>query len=194
VQEQHLGEFELRFDVRGAGVALALEFGDLKAFSLTRSGASAERLCESVLPLSQLKTPQATTSQKSAASARVYRAAYPCSAKGALRTVEAKYPPHLPSQLLVFGRGYLPSVRGIELPMGWAPAQGYAYSGVNELDPIENAARRALGDFPEYRASLVTSPADARKKYFAFNWGAQQAASGNELSSIGIYELRPCAG
>lgn len=195
LQEGDVGEFELRFDVRGASGGLRLEFGDIQAFSLTRSGASADRLCESLLPLAQLKPPKAPASQKSAVSARVYRAAYPCQAQGALRTIEAKYPPTLPRRLLVFGRGYLPGARRIELPMGWAEAQPYAYSGANELDPIESAARRALGaDFPEFRASLVASPADARKKYFAFNWGTQKAASGNEISSIGIYELRPCSG
>jgi len=195
VREQDLGEFEFRFDVRGASGSLALEFGDVKAFSLTPGGIAADRLCESLLPLARLKTPQVAASRKSTASARVYRAAYPCSAKGALRTVEAKYPPYLPLQLLVFGRGYLPGARSIELPMGRADAQPYAYSGANELDPLENAARRALGaDFPGYRDNLVTSPADAGKKYFAFNWGTQQAAGGNELGSIGIYALRPCSG
>jgi hypothetical protein len=99
--------------------------------------------------------------------------------------VAAEFPPYLPRQLLVFGRGYLPNVREIELPMGRSPAQSYAYAGLDDLKAIEDAARRALGaDFPEYR-----SP-----KYFAFNWGVQRSQSGNELYSVGVYELRPCPG
>ena len=195
VQSEDLGEYEFRFDVRGAGGELSLEFGDLKAIGLTRGAIAPDRPCESLLPLAQLKVHRIAAGRESAAKARVYRAAYPCLAQGALRTLEARYPPYLPRQLLVFGRGYLPNARGIELPMGRAPAQPYAYSGVNELDAVENAARRALGaDFPQYRSQLVASPADARKKYFAFNWGTQATASGNPLDSIGVYELRPCAG
>ena len=41
-----------------------------------------------------------------------------------------------------------------------------------------------LADFPE----LVTRGA------FAFDWGVQRGVTGNEVWSIGIYELRPCPG
>ncbi|MGQ0543965.1 MAG: hypothetical protein ACT4P3_01350 [Betaproteobacteria bacterium] len=71
--------------------------------------------------------------------------------------------------------------------MGRAPAQPYAYAGVDDLTAVDDAARRVfMADFPEYRALTEG------RKYFAFNWGAQEAPSGNELVSIGIYDLRPC--
>jgi hypothetical protein len=128
---------------------------------------------------------------------RVYRAAYPCrTSQGALRTTEAQFPPYLPRQMLVLGRGYLPNARQIELPMGWAPAQTYAYTGLDELDPIEDAARNAIGaDFSEYRKMLVavTRVPAYSPRYFAFNWGSQRAASGNEAYAIAIYDLRDCA-
>jgi hypothetical protein len=83
----------------------------------------------------------------------------------------------------VLGRGYLPNARSIELPMGRAPAQSYAYAGVDDLKFIEDAARRALAaDFPQYRAP----------RYFAFNWGVQRSQSGNEIFAVGVYDLRPC--
>jgi hypothetical protein len=97
--------------------------------------------------------------------------------------VTAEYPPYLPLQLVVLGRGYLPNARAIELPMGRAPAQAYAYAGLDDLKAIEDAARRALGaDFAHYRAP----------QYFAFNWGVQRSESGNEVYAVGLYELRPC--
>ena len=100
-----------------------------------------------------------------------------------MKTIEADHPPYLPKQLVVLGRGYLPSVRHIDLPMGAAPAQGYFYSGADTLDAIELAARRAIAaDFPQYAAG----------GYFAFNWGEQRSATGNQIDSIGLYELRPC--
>ncbi|HEX2333759.1 MAG TPA: hypothetical protein VHI32_11370, partial [Burkholderiales bacterium] len=102
------------------------------------------------------------------------------------RTVAAEYPPYLPRQLLFFGRGYLPGVRQIELPMGRAPAQSYAYAGPDDLAAVEKAARQALrADFPQY---------ESPSKYFAFNWGVQKTQSGNVAYSIGIYELRRCPG
>jgi hypothetical protein len=115
---------------------------------------------------------------------RVYRNRYLCTqASGAPRTIEASYPPYLPRQLLLFGRGYLPNARQIELPMGKAPAQPYFYSGLDELNAVEDAARSALSaDFPQYAGGA----------HFAFNWGVQKAASGNEMYSVGIYALGPC--
>ena len=72
--------------------------------------------------------------------------------------------------------------------MGKAPAQSYFYTGVDELDAVENAARRLIAtDFPEYRAGLAAT------KHFAFNWGVQKAQSGNDLYSIGIYDVRTCS-
>ena len=188
-----VGEFAFKFDVRGAGSDLSLELGDLGALSLTRPGAG--EACERLLPPARIQVPRPPRREaKPAEHARVYRASYPCAAQEALRTVEAKYPPYLPRQLLVFGRGYLPAARDVKLPMGTAPAQSYLYAGVNDLDSIENAARRALGGFPEYAAQLVAGQADARRKYFLFNWGSEQAASGNELSSIGVYDVKACPG
>jgi hypothetical protein len=29
-------------------------------------------------------------------------------------------------------------------------------------------------------------------KHFVFNWGTQKSQSGNEMYSVGIYELRRC--
>ena len=55
----------------------------------------------------------------------------------------------------------------------------------DELEAVEDSARRAVAaDFPSYVGSA---------KHFAFNWGIQRAASGNELYSVGLYGLRPCA-
>ena len=105
-----------------------------------------------------------------------------------MRTIEADHPPSVPRQLLLFGRGYLPNARQVDLPMGKAPAQSYFYAGVNELDAVENAARRLIAtDFPDYRAGLAAT------KNYAFNWGVQKAPSGNDLYSIGIYEIRACS-
>jgi hypothetical protein len=115
---------------------------------------------------------------------RVYRAAYPCKPEGssAPRTIEAQYPPYLPEQLLVFGRGYLPSLRQVELPMGKAAVQTYAYTGRDDLEPFEAFAKRTvLADFPAFGA-----------RHFAFNWGLQDAAHGNKVYSIGLYAPRAC--
>jgi hypothetical protein len=155
-------------------------------------------VCESLLAPGQLAAPRAPRPSRAGSPklrARVYRAAYPCSPRpGSLRTVEADHPPYLPRQLLLLGRSYLPAAREVELPMGRATAQSYAYVGVDELKAVEDAARRAItSDFLQYRSSLVPDPPGARRaKYFAFNWGAQRDRSGNEVYSIGIYELRPC--
>lgn len=178
-------EMELRFEARDAPGALQLEFGDLPAVALTRAGPGKDA-CERLLKPAQLAAPPRPRKAEGGTSMiRVYRAAYPCvpGSGGTARTVEAQYPPHLPEQLLVFGRGYLPSLRQVELPMGKAPAQSYAYAGPDDLDPFEAVAKRAvLQDFPGYGA-----------RHFAFNWGSQDAAAGNKVFSIGLYALKPCA-
>jgi hypothetical protein len=98
--------------------------------------------------------------------------------------IEAEYPPYLPRQLLVFGRGYLPNAREIELPMGRANAQPYFYVGVDDVIAVENAARQAVKtDFRQYSSG---------SKYFGFDWGTQKSATGNEVHSVGIYDVRPC--
>lgn len=178
-------EMEMRFEARDVPGAVKLEFGDLPAVALTRAGAGKDA-CERLLKPAQLAVPPRPRKAEGGASmVRVYRAAYPCrpGGGGALRTIEAQYPPYLPEQLLVFGRGYLPSLRQVELPMGRAPAQSYAYDGRDDLDPFEAVAKRAvLRDFPGYGA-----------RHFAFNWGIQDAAGGNKIYSIGLYALKPCA-
>jgi hypothetical protein len=171
-----MGEIELRFDARGTDGALRLEFGDIPAFAIARKGGC--------LRTNEIQAPRAASParvEKSKLDFRVYRAGYPCGPSR--RTIEADHPPYLPKQLLLFGRGFLPNAREVELPMGSAPAQSYAYAGEDNLVAVERAARvTLLGDFPQY----VTD------KHFAFNWGSQRGASGNELYSIGIYEVRPC--
>ena len=120
---------------------------------------------------------------QSAQPVRVYRSSYPCTQRRQLRTIEAQYPPYLPRQLLVFGRGYLPNARQIELPMGSAPAQSYLYSGPTSSAPSRTPrGARSVADFPQLTAG----------KHFAFNWGTQKAASGNEMYSVGLYELLAC--
>jgi len=197
VQSDHAAEVELKFDVQGSTTPLQLEFGDIKAFYLTRKSASGvEGVCKNLLKPGQLATPRAPRPSRAKLRARVYRAAYPCSEQpGTLRTTEADHPPYAPRLLLLLGRGYLPAAREVELPMGKAAAQSYAYVGLDELNAVEEAARRAIAsDFPQYRTSLVPDPPGARRaKHFAFNWGAQRDRSGNEVYSIGIYDIRPCA-
>ncbi len=182
LKPEALGEVELKFDARGASAAASLEFGDIQAFPLTRK-ATGKRVCESLLKPGEIRAPRAARRARVDASKLdfpVHRARYPCAAS---RTIAAEYPPYLPRQLLLFGRGYLPSTRRIELPMGRSPAQAYAYAGPDDLAAVEQAARRAIAaDFSRY----------ANAKHFAFNWGVQRSRSGNELYSIGIYELRPC--
>ena len=195
VQSALVADVQLKFDVAGASGELKLEFGDISAFALTRKGGAA---CSGALKPDQLRPPSPTRTRTAGVGprVRVYRAAYPCrTAKGALRTTEAQYPPYLPRQMLVFGRGYLPNARRIELPMGWAPAQAYAYAGLDALDPLEEAARRAIAtDFPLYSPSLVGvgQAASPSQRHFAFNWGSQRAESGNEAYAIAIYDLRAC--
>jgi hypothetical protein len=173
LQSQDVGEFQLNFDLRQAAGDLRLEFGDIPAFALTRKRKSG---CDGVLAPAQLQAPRvARRAAGEKSNVRIYRAAYPCSGGP---SVEAPHPPYLPRQLLVFGRGYLPNAREVELPMGRAPAQSYAYSGPDELKPLDEATRQAA------------RPVDARG--FLFSWGMQKAASGNEADSVGVYDLRPC--
>jgi hypothetical protein len=183
LQSESVAEVELKFHVGEASGDLHLEFGDIRAFALTRKRNGG---CEGLLKLDQLRAPRVSRPAQAGRRAqpvRVYRNSYACTQEGGLRTSEAQYPPYLPRQLLLFGRGYLPNARQIQLPMGSAPAQPYLYSGPDELAAIEDAARRAsLGDFPQ-----LTGP-----KHFAFNWGAQKAPSGNELYAVGLYELLAC--
>ena len=174
-------EIQLRFDTGEASGPMLLEFGDLPAFALTRKG----RACATLLKSPAVPAPRAPRAAAvEPAKLRVYRSSYPCGRPpGALRTVEADHPPYLPKQLLVLGRGHLPNVRRIDLPMGAASAQGYFYNGADTLDAIELAARRAIAaDFPQYAAG----------GYFAFNWGEQRGVTGNQIDSIGLYELRAC--
>jgi hypothetical protein len=183
LKTEPLGEVELKFDVEGATPALNLEFGDIPAFSLT-SQATGKGACERVLKPDQIRAPRAARRARvdpSKLDFPVHRARYPCSPS---RTIADGYPPYLPRQLLLFGHGYLPNARQIELPMGRSPAQPYAYAGPDNLAAVEQAARQALmADFPQY---------GRRSKYFAFNWGVQKSQSGNEMYSIGLYDLRPC--
>lgn len=181
-----LGEFLIKFDAQDTSGELALEFGDIAAFALTRKGSSAAAgLCQALLRPERLQAPRAPARAGGSLRSRIYREAYPCRPKeGALVTLEARHPPYLPRQLLVLGRGYLPGARYIDLPMGRAPAQAYRYTGPDELAAVEASARRAAADFPGYK-----SP-----KYFVFSWGLQAAPSGNNLYSIGFYELKPCPG
>lgn len=182
LQNEAVAEVELKFHVGEADGDLQLEFGDIRAFPLTRKRS---RGCDGLLKLDQVRAPRVPRPARGAGaqSVRVYRSSYLCTQRGASRTTEAPYPPYLPRQLLLFGRGYLPNARRIQLPMGSAPAQPYLYSGPDELTAIEDAARRAImADFPQL----------AGAKHFAFNWGAQKAMSGNEMYAVGLYELLAC--
>ena len=175
LQAEDVGTFHIKFDLREAAGALRLEFGDIRAFSLKRSSASA---CGGFLTPDRLQAPRASPRMESGANLRVHRGFYPClDPAGARQRIEAAYPPYLPRRLVLLGRGYLPNAREIDLPMGRAAAQSYAYFGADNLDAIEAAARRLI-------------PAD--EKQFAFNWGTQKTQSGNEAYAIGLYALRPC--
>jgi hypothetical protein len=185
LQAETRGALQLKFELRATSGELKLEFGDIAAFALTRKASALA--CERLLKPGEIRAPRVARAARvegTKADLRVYRAAYPClSASGAPATTEAQHPPYLPRQLLVFGRGYLPNVREIALPMGRAPAQSYAYVGVDEVKAVEQAARRtAAADFPQYGSA----------KHFAFDWGVQRSASDNELYSFGLYELRVC--
>jgi hypothetical protein len=185
------GRMQFRFPLRDAAGELRLEFGDLKAVVLAKAAAGGGKsVCERLLKPEQIRAggrARPPLGQGAAPRMRVYRAVYPCreAAASPLRTIEAHHPPYAPEQILVFGRGYLPNLREVELPTGRAAAQSYAYAGRDDLEAFEDAARRAVAaDFPAYVRSV---------RHFAFNWGIQRAASGNELYSIGLYALRPCA-
>lgn len=192
LQAEEAARLQFKYEVREGTEALTLEFGDVKALVLTRKRSSENRgLCAALLKPGEIqaaRAPRAARTEDPAPGYRVYRSVYPCRPPGGpLRTVEAQYPPTLPEQLLLFGRGYLPNARQVDLPMGKAGAQAYAYTGTDELDAIENAARRAVQqDFPGLASNLRGG------KLYAFNWGAQAAASGNQIYSIGIYTVRPC--
>lgn len=184
LQSESVAEVQLRFDVRDARGDLQLEFGDLRPFALTRKRTAG---CAGLLKPEQVRAPRAMRAARADGAKpgmRVYRNRYLCmQAPGTPRTMEASYPPYLPRQLLLFGRGYLPNARQIALPMGTAPAQPYLYSGLDELNAVEDAARRAISaDFPQYAGGA----------HFAFNWGVQKAASGNEMYSVGIYAIGAC--
>jgi len=183
LQAEEVGEVQIKFEPPDAAGGIRLEFGDIDAFPLTRKGAKG--VCSSLLKPGDLRTPRFTRSGKEGKiNLRFYRKAYPClSASKAPVTVDAQYPPYLPKQLLVLGHGYLPNAREIALPMGTAAAQAYAFTGMDDLKGVEQAARRAvMADFPQ----LVKGAT------FAFDWGLQRSASGNELYSVGLYELRAC--
>ena len=184
LQSENLGEAQFRFPLPEAARELRLEFGDIPAFALMRDG------CARLLKPEALKLPRTVPVPLTARGAagrelRVYRDRYPCTAGATQRTIEAGYPPYLPRQLLFFGHGYVPNAREIELPMGKAAAQSYYYGGADQLTAVESVATYAAAmHFPEY----------APPKHFAFNWGVQRSASGNEAYSVGIYELRACPG
>jgi len=190
LQSADSSEVQFKFDVRDPDGDLQFEFGDVKALPLTRTRSSGKGgMCGNLLKPGQMPSvprPRLAGVEGAKTGLRVFREAYPClaPARGTRRTIEAPYPPYLPRQLLVFGRGYLPNARQIELPMGRAAAQSYSYAGLDELKAMDAATRRAiLADFPEYASE---------SKHFAFDWGVQKAASGNELYSVGIYAVRPC--
>lgn len=185
------GRMQFKFPLRDVAGNLRLEFGDLKAIALAKAAPSGARgVCERLLKAGQVQAAQPARpplGNGAVPRMRVYRDAYPCreSARGTARTIEAPHPPYAPEQVLVLGHGYLPNLREVDLPTGRAAAQSYAYAGRDELEAIEDSARRAVAaDFPSYAVSA---------KHFAFNWGIQRSASGNELYSVGLYRLRPCA-
>jgi hypothetical protein len=183
LQSEDVGEVQLKFEPHEAAGEIRLEFGDIDAFPLTRKGT--KTVCAGLLNPADLQTPRFIRSGKEGKTdLRFYRTAYPClSPSKAPVTIEAQYPPYLPRQLLVLGRGYLPNAREIALPMGSARAQSYAFSGADDLKGVEGAARRIVAaDFPQL----------AKAGGFAFDWGLQKGASGNEVYSIGLYELRAC--
>lgn len=185
-----------RFDVPGNADGLRLEVGDAPGLAITIARAGGG-LCTRVAKVHEMKAEAAAKAPlppRADPALRIHRLAYPClpGGGGPARKIDAPFPPYLPEQLVVLGRGYLPNARAIDLPMGKAPARGYAYAGPDELGGYEDAARRAIaGDFPKVRAQLVP---EEKARLFAFNWGQQTSASGNPLHAIGIYALRPCPG
>jgi hypothetical protein len=185
LQSADVGEVQLRFELREAAGELRLEFGDIRAFALTRSGRRSG--CEGMLGAERLRTPgqpRRLRAEEAKSDLRVYRALYPCRSRSEISVItDAEYPPYPPQQLLVLGRGYLPNAREIALPMGSAPAQSYTFSGTEDRKAVEALARRfAAADFPQY----------GNANHFAYDWGLQRSASGNEIWSVGIYDLRAC--
>ena len=178
LQSEDLGAVLIRFERGEAAGERKLEFGDISAFSLTDAAGACVKLAQLKMPARPQHKPDAK------AAPRMYRVLYPCRGKSEISVVtDAQYPPYLPVQLLVFGHGYLPNAREISLPMGIAPAQSYAFSGVDDRKAVEALALRVAGsDFAQYGAG----------RYFAYDWGVQRSASGNEIQSVGIYELRGC--
>ena len=194
VQAEFAAVLEFKFDVKGATGDLQLAFGDIQAFALTRR--SPQGVCERLLKPAEIQGPRLVTRKvQEEPRLRVYREAHPClTPQKTLRTVESNQPKYLPAQMLLFGRGYLPAARQVDLPEGRVPAQAYSYTGADELIPVENAARRAIAaDFAPYGAEMVMSGDPRPRKYYAFNWGDQKAPTGQKLYSIGIYEVRACA-
>ncbi|HZQ74641.1 MAG TPA: hypothetical protein VFB08_17120 [Burkholderiales bacterium] len=197
IQSKGDARIEARFEPRGATGEILLKFADIPAFALTRNRASAvQSLCAVLLPPARIRGPRpAPRAAGRRADARVYRASYPCLAGRVLRSVEAEYPPEVPRQMILLGRGYLPAVTEVDLPVGKALAQAYSYAGPSDLASVEKAAKEAIAaDFPRYAAGLVSADGARPKPYFAFNWGLQKAPSGNLLESIGIYALGACKG
>lgn len=192
------GDVRFRFEVGENARELKFEFGDLDAIVLTRARAAGPAdICAALLKPGQIQATRKTRAARVAGAlsgVRVYREGFPClpPARGARRTVRAPHPPYLPEQLLVFGRGFLPNARQVGLPMGIAAAQSYAHGGLDDLGAYETAARQAVSaDYPAYGRGLAP---ESTARYFAFNWGVQRAASGNDMVSIGIYAIRPCPG
>jgi hypothetical protein len=194
VKADHVATLEFKFDVKAAKGDLRFAFGDIQAIALTKSGALGA--CERLLKLAELQAPRfLSRAVQEEPKLRVYREAHPClTPQKTLRTVESNQPKYLPVQMLLFGRGFLPAARQVDLPEGKVPAQSYAYTGADELVPVENAARRAIAaDFPAYRSDLVMSGDPTPRKLYAFNWGDQKSATGQKLYPVGIYEVRACA-
>ena len=101
-----------------------------------------------------------------------------------------RYPPYLPRQLLVFGRGYLPNARR-DRSCRWAQRAGAVLCAM----PARTSSRRVRGA-PRARGGARRFPAATRKRrHFAFNWGVQKAARAATSSySVGLYDLRACPG
>jgi hypothetical protein len=119
LKPESLGAVELKFDVVELSEGVSLEFGDVQAFPLTRK-TTGKGVCARLLKPDEIGAPRAARPaavDSSKLDFPVLRATYPCNPS---RTVAAEYPPYLPRQLLFFGRGYLPGVRQIELPMARA--------------------------------------------------------------------------
>ena len=184
IQAETSARIRLKFAAGDASGDLQLEFGDIRAFPLTRK--REKGACEGLLQPAQIQAPRvsrAARAESAKPGVRFYRSAFPCTAQGAVGTTRSEHPAYVPRQLLLFGRGYLPGARQIELPMGKAAAQSYVYGGADDRQSLEDTAlRTVMADFPQY----------ASARHFAFNWGVQQSQSGNEVYAIGFYDVRPC--